>query len=95
MKFKVDENLPSEIAEDLRSAGHQADTVFDEGLAGAPDPVVLANVQSEGRVILTLDKGVADVRAYPPQQYAGIVLFRPRSTGRATTLEFVRQYLPM
>ena len=34
MKFKIDENLPSELAVDLRDLGHEADTVFDESLAG-------------------------------------------------------------
>ena len=42
MKFKIDENLPSEVAADLRNLGHEADTVFDESLVGAEDPVLLA-----------------------------------------------------
>jgi hypothetical protein len=33
MKFKLDENLPYELAEDLTRLGHEADTVFSEGLA--------------------------------------------------------------
>ncbi len=28
MKFKLDENLPYELAEDLTRLGHEADTVF-------------------------------------------------------------------
>ena len=78
MKFKIDENLPAEVAADLRAAGQEADTVADQGLAGAADPATLAHVQAEGRVLFTLDKGIADIRAYPPQDYAGIVLFAPR-----------------
>jgi predicted nuclease of predicted toxin-antitoxin system len=94
MKFKIDENLPAEIAIDLRATGHDADTVSDQGLVGSPDSVILAKVQSEGRAILTMDKGIANVRVYPPDRYAGIVLFRPRYTGRDATLAFVRQHLP-
>jgi hypothetical protein len=37
MKFKTDENLPVEAAEDLRQAGHDALTVADQKLAGQPD----------------------------------------------------------
>ena len=37
MKFKIDENLPAELAADLRAAVHEADTVHDEGLTGAAD----------------------------------------------------------
>ena len=93
MKVKRDENLPAELIDELRAAGHEADTVRDEDLTGAPDADVLHCVQQDGRV-LTLDKGIADVRAYPPEQHAGIVLFRPRSVGRGTTLAFVRRHLP-
>jgi Domain of unknown function (DUF5615) len=94
MRFKVDENLPGDLVTDLRAAGHEADTVHDEGLAGAADSVVMARVQAEGRAILTPDKGIADVRAYPPALYAGLILFRPRTTGRLATLALVRRHLP-
>lgn len=47
MKFKIDGNLPSELAADLRDLGHEADTVFDEGLVGAKDPVLVTVVASE------------------------------------------------
>src|SRR5437899_697916 len=94
MRFKVDENLPGEIATDLRAAGHEAETAFDKGLAGAVDSVIIARVQSEGRAILTMDKGMADIRAYPPGQFAGIILLRPGSMGRSAVLAFARQHLP-
>ena len=35
MKFKLDENLPIELAADLRISGYDVDTVIDEGLRGA------------------------------------------------------------
>jgi hypothetical protein len=79
MKFKIDENMPTEIVEDLRLLGHDADSVFDEGLAGADDSMLLPHIRSEQRTMLTMDKGIADVRSYPPQLYAGIILFRPRT----------------
>jgi len=63
-------------------------------MAGAADPAILAHVQAEGRVLLTMDKGIADIRAYPPQDYAGIVLFRPKTAGRIALLAFVHQNLP-
>jgi hypothetical protein len=94
VNFKIDENLPSEIADDLRAAGHDAATVFDEGLVGAADSDILARVQAEGRVLLTLDKGIADIRRFPPHLCAGLILFRPSLTGRRATLEFVRKHLP-
>ena len=94
MKFKVDENLPAELKSDLVAAGHDAELIVDEGLTGAPDPQVMQFTRQENRVLLTMDKGIADVRAYPPDQFAGIILFRPKSQGRGATLAFVRRHLP-
>jgi predicted nuclease of predicted toxin-antitoxin system len=94
VRFKIDENLPRDIAGDLRKLGHEAETVVEEGLTGKSDQVILHLVEAETRVLLTMDKGIADVRAYPPQNYAGIVLFRPRTAGRTATLTLVRSFLP-
>ena len=94
MRFKLDENLPVEILEDLRAAGHEADSVYDEGLEGTADPDLLRKIREEDRVLLTLDKGIGDLRAYRPEEYPGIVLFRPPSSGRRATLGFLQQHLP-
>ena len=92
MRFKLDENPPVELLDNLRAAGHDADGLRVEGLIGAPDDVVLDLVRRERRVLLTLDKGIADVRAHPPEAHAGIVLFRPPAAGRGTTFLFVRRH---
>ena len=42
LKFKVDENLPTEAAELLANAGHDAMTVNDQGMVGQPDADVAA-----------------------------------------------------
>ncbi len=55
MKFKVDQNLPTEFAPILRQAGHDALTVFDQELGGAPDPQIVAVCQREGRMLITAD----------------------------------------
>jgi len=55
VKFKLDGNLPVDLAQDLRLAGHDADTVLDENLAGAADPVVVAEALRESSILLTLD----------------------------------------
>lgn len=94
MRFKVDENLPAELAGDLRVLGHDAETVFEERLAGAIDPVLVAAACSEGRILLTLDKGIASLQQYPMERHAGVVLFRPDRTGRRAVLEFIRTRLP-
>lgn len=42
MKFKVDENLPVEVADLLRQAGYDTATVFDEQLNGETDRTIAA-----------------------------------------------------
>jgi predicted nuclease of predicted toxin-antitoxin system len=93
VKFKLDENLPAELATGLRDLGHDADTIADEGLCGCPDPDVVAAASRAGRILLTLDKGIANIQTYPAGEHSGIVLFRPDGTGRGAALAFVRERL--
>ncbi len=95
MRAKLDENLPVEAAELLRTAGWECDTVYAEGLAGADDPIVAARCQAEARVLFTLDLDFADIRAYPPSEYVGIVVLRPVEPSRRQALELVRRVLPV
>nr|WP_207637550.1 DUF5615 family PIN-like protein [Desulfotruncus alcoholivorax] len=37
MKFKIDENLPIDVADVLAAAGHDIESVYSEGLEGVPD----------------------------------------------------------
>ena len=93
MKFKLDENLPRELADDLTNLGHEADTVFSEGLAGAEDAKVVQAAQTSGRILMTLDKGIASLLQYPIHEHGGTVLFRPDESGRRSVLSFVRSRL--
>jgi hypothetical protein len=65
-------------------------TAVSGGVSQLPQTRV---VRRERRVLLTLDKGIADVRAHPSEAHAGIVLFRPPAAGRGTILLFVRRHL--
>ena len=86
MNFKIDENLPTELADDLRQPGHDADTVLGEGLRGAKDPAVVEAARASDRILFTLDKGIANVRRFPAGEHAGAVLFRPDTSGRRAVM---------
>ena len=66
MRFKVDENLPIEIAKLLRDAGHDALTVQEQRLGGGSDPDIAAVCKEENRALVTLDVDFGDIRSYPP-----------------------------
>ncbi len=76
MRIKLDENIPVSAGEPLRSAGHDVDSVVDEGLAGATDSNVLAEATARDRLVITLDRGFADARMHPPGSHAGILVLR-------------------
>ena len=69
MKFKIDENLPVEVAELLRQAGYDVTTVLDQDLGGSSDADLATICQKERRVFITLDIDFGDIRAYPPAQW--------------------------
>lgn len=93
MKVKLDENMPRRAAEVFTRAGHEVDTVLDEGLGGAGDPEVLAAAGSAGRLLVTLDRGLGDVRAYPPGTHAGVLVLRPAEQSAASVAALVAEVL--
>lgn len=66
MRLKIDENLPTVLVTAFGDFGHDVDTVIDEQLLGASDPTVLQAATSEGRMLVTLDRGFGDVRSSLP-----------------------------
>jgi len=93
MKFKTDENMPVEAADDLRQAGHDALTVADEELAGQPDIRLAGVCKAEGRAIVTLDLDFSDIRVYPPSHYAGIIVLRPSVQSISSTRRLIGQVI--
>jgi hypothetical protein len=55
MQFKMDENLHAETADLFRQHGHDAVTVFDEGLQGHADVDIADVCRREQRALVTLD----------------------------------------
>ena len=95
MKFKLDQNLPAEYAPLLREVGFEVDSVEDEGLGSADDRAVSERAQVEGRVLLTLDLGFADIRAYPPHESMGLIVIRSTAQDKFALLSLLRRLIPM
>ena len=58
----------------LRGAGHDVETVRDEGLTGASDDRLFEACVSEKRTLITLDRDFAQVPRFPPERSAGVVV---------------------
>lgn len=95
LKFKVDENMPAEVAELLLNAGHDAWTVPQQQLGGKPDPDVATICQQEGRAIVTLDLDFGDIRTYSPADYAGIIVLRLHQQDKMRILAVTQRFIPL
>ncbi len=93
MRFKTDENLPREVSEYLVQSGYDTLRVDEQGLAGVADPGVAAVCHVEGRAIVTLDTDFMDVRRFPPERYAGIVVLRPHRQSIPRILALTRRFV--
>ena len=87
MRVKLDENLPVQLKALFTASGHDAATVVDEGMGGAPDAEITSACIAEERVLITLDLDFADIRTYPPGEHSGIVVLRLPSAVRDAVLE--------
>jgi predicted nuclease of predicted toxin-antitoxin system len=94
MKFKIDENLPVEVAELLREAGHDAITIHDEKLVGADDDEIAPVFRNEERAFMTFDLGFGDIRSYPPSEYLGLIVFRLKRQDKLHVLGVCKRLLP-
>jgi predicted nuclease of predicted toxin-antitoxin system len=93
MRVKLDESLSRRLKTLLLEAGHDVQTVEDEGLLGRSDEAVGSAAAAEGRILFTLDLEFADLRKHPPGRHPGVVLFRPPSMGPMAVSRFVEAFL--
>jgi len=95
MQFKIDENLPIEIAELLINAGHSVKTTNDQQLRGVKDPVLIDVCKHENRVFITLDTDFSDIRTYPPQEFPGIIVLRVGSQSKHHVIKVFQNVIPL
>ena len=95
MRFKTDENLPIEVAELLRQHQHDARSVSEQQMAGQVDPLVAQVCQSEDRALITCDLDFSEIRAYPPEDYPGIIVLRPALQTISSLLRLMNRVLPL
>lgn len=69
LKVLCDENLPNAISSALNNIGCDAKRV----VPGMSDVQVANLAQAEERIIITFDSDFANILAYPPKEYFGIV----------------------
>jgi len=93
LRIKLGENIPVSAANVATRLGHDVDTVIDEDLVGASDADVLAAATREDRLLITLDRGFGDLRAYPPGTHAGVVVLRVASQDARNIADAVHSFV--
>jgi predicted nuclease of predicted toxin-antitoxin system len=64
-------------------------------MGGQPDPNVAGVCQQEDRALLTLDLDFADIRAYPPTNYGGIIVLRLARLYKPHVLAVIQRLVPL
>jgi len=95
MKFKIDENLPGEIAEMLRQQGYEASTILEQNLGGQNDRKVAMVCRAEKRTLITLDTDFSNIRAYPPEKFFGIIVLRLKKQDKPHVLDVFRPLMDL
>ncbi len=95
MRFKIDENLPVEVALRLRAAGHDATTVTDQDMVGEPDTTLSEACRRGHMALVTLDLDFADIRSYPPEQHSGLIILRVSRRGKRHIIEVFDRVVPL
>ena len=75
-RFLVDEDVPRSMARVLRAAGYEAEDVRDVGLRGHSDAEVFSYAQIQAAVLVSCDKGFANLLKFPLGSHAGIIVIR-------------------
>lgn len=92
--FLVDASLPRPTADVIRNLGYFATDVRDIGLRHAPDHQIARYALDQRLCLITRDFDFADIRQYPPGQYAGIVVLEtPDGANRNMVLGLVERFL--
>lgn len=93
MLVKIDEDLPVAVRALVCQKGHEASTAREQGMGGWKDAQLWPAVQEKRQLLLTGDKGFADIRYYPPGSHYGVVLLRPDEDGIRPLLELAHRLL--
>ena len=85
MKFFADHCVSNSVVETLRNAGHEVVRLKEHLPVEMEDSVVIAKAQELDAILLSLNSDFADIVAFPPAKFKGIVALlmrnRPALTG--------------
>jgi Domain of unknown function (DUF5615) len=99
LNILIDENMPRSLAAQISALGFNVQDVRDIGLKGRPDTEVMAAAVASDALIVTRDRGFANVKNWNESFTAGVIFVNlpddtPASTVNARIVELLSQRLP-
>jgi predicted nuclease of predicted toxin-antitoxin system len=93
MKIKLDENIPEDAVAIFTGAGYETSTILHQRLGGKSDQEVAAACIEGSQVLITLDTDFANIGAYPPEDYPGIIVLRVAHQAKPHLLSILARLL--
>jgi len=79
LRFFADHCVPTSIIQGLQDAGHEVLRLRDYLPADSPDGLVISKAQELDCILISLNGDFADILAYPPARYKGILALQMRN----------------
>ena len=89
LRLLLDQMIDTDVAADLRAAGHDVCCAAELGMARADDPEILEVAIRENRVLVTLDEDFGDWAILPLARHPGVI----RVKADPTTTEIIESVL--
>ena len=93
MRFLADMGIARRIVEWLRTEGHEAIHLREEGLQRMPNGEIFKKAVSEGRIILTFDLDFGEIVALSRDRRISVILFRLHNTRTPHVIDRLRKVL--
>lgn len=79
LRFFADHCVPRSVILAFRDAGYEFLVLTEHLPPDSEDPVVIAKAQESASILVSLNGDFADIAAYPPAQYKGIIALQVRN----------------
>jgi hypothetical protein len=89
VKFKLDENLPRRPPPPSPVRAMMSIPFPAKVSLALPTRMSVSAATGAGRILVSLDVGLGDIRAYPPGSHAGIVVLRVPDQSAATVTKTI------
>ena len=93
MRFLCDMGVAATVAEWLRTEGHDAVHLREEGLQTLPNGEIFAMAREQERVVITFDLDFGEIAAASAGNLPSVIVFRLRNARALHVIERLRKVL--